>query len=80
MHQVNVDVPVYVIKNQRGQRQTLHQNQLFLIEKVDPEADPQVAARLFNVASTEISSRAQHHEMFEASTPLKETQAHVAFP
>ena len=30
--QVNLDVPVYVIKNQQGQRQTLHQNQLFLIE------------------------------------------------
>ena len=25
-NQVDVDVPVYVIKNQRGQRQTLHQN------------------------------------------------------
>ena len=25
-NQVNVDVPVYIIKNQQGQRQTLHQN------------------------------------------------------
>ena len=25
-NQVNVDVPMYIIKNQRGQRQTLHQN------------------------------------------------------
>ena len=24
--QVNMDVPVYIIKNQLGQRQTLHQN------------------------------------------------------
>ena len=79
-NQVNVDVPVYVIENQRGRRQTLHLNQLFLIEKVDPEADPQVAVRLFNVASTQIGSGVQHHEMFEASTPLKEIQAHAACP
>ena len=79
-NQVDVDVPVYVIKNQQGQRQTLHQNRLFLIEKVDPEADLQVAVRLFNVASTQIGSRVQHHEMLEASTPLKEIQAHVACP
>ena len=25
-NQVDMDVPVYIIKNQRGQRQTLHQN------------------------------------------------------
>ena len=78
--QVDMDVPVYIIENQWGRRQTLHQNQLFLIEKVDSEADLQVAVRLFNVASTEISSGAQHHEMFKASTPPKETQAHVACP
>ena len=79
-NQVNVDVPMYVIENQQGQRQTLNQNLLFLIKKVDPEVDLQVAVRLFNVASTEISFRAQHHEMFKASTPPKETQAHVACP
>ena len=78
-NQVDMDVPMYDIKNQQGRRQTLHGNQLFIIEKVDPEANPQVAVRLFDVAS-EISSRAQHHEMFEASTPPKETQAHVASP
>ena len=55
-NQVNVDVPVYVIENQQGQRQTLHQNQVFLIKKVDPKVDPQVAVRLFNVASTQIGS------------------------
>ena len=59
-NQVDVDVPVYVIENQRGQRQTLHRNQLFLIEKVDPEVDQQVAERLFNVASTHIGSEVQH--------------------
>ena len=79
-NQVDLDVLVYVIENQQGQRQTLHQNQLFLIGKVDPKADPQVAVRLFNVASTEIGSGVQHHEMFEASTSLKEIQAHAACP
>ena len=42
--------------------------------------DLQVSVRLFNVASTQIGSEAQHHEMFEASTPPKEIQAHVACP
>ena len=60
--------------------QTLHQNRLFLIEKVDPEADLQFAIRLFNVASTQIGSGVQHNWMFEASTPLKEIQAHAACP
>ena len=79
-NQVNMDVPMYIIKNQRGRRQTLHRNQLFLIEKVDPEVDLQVAVRLFNVVSTQIGSEVQHHEMFKASTPPKEIQAHVACP
>ena len=68
-NQVDMDIPVYVIKNQQGQRQTLHQNQLFPIKKVDPEADPQVAVRLFNVASTQVDSEVQHQEMSQASTP-----------
>ena len=55
-NQVDVDVPVYVIENQQGRRQTLHRNQLFIIEKVVPEEDQQVAVRLFNVASTQIGS------------------------
>ena len=71
---------MYVIKNQRGQRQTLHQNRLFLIEKVDPEVDLQVAVGLFNVASTKIGSEVQHQEMSEASTPPIETQACAACP
>ena len=79
-NQVHVNVPMYIIKNQRGQRQTLHQNWLFLIEKVDPEADWQVAVRLFNVASTQIGSEVQHWEMFKASTPPIEIQACAASP
>ena len=79
-NQVNVDMPVYVIKDQQGQRQTLHQNQLFLMLRVYPEVDPQVAVRLFNVASTQIGSEAQHQEMSKASTPLIEIQACAAYP
>ena len=52
----------------------------FLIEKVDPEADPQVAVRLFNVASTQIGSKVPHQEMYEASTPPIEIQAHAVRP
>ena len=74
-NQVDVDVPVYIIESQQGQRQTLHQNQLFLIEKVDPEADLQVAVRLFTVASTQISSEVLHQEMSKASTPPIKIQA-----
>ena len=70
-----MDVPVYVTENQQGRRQTLHQNQLFLIKKVNPEEGPQTALWLFNVASTQIGSEALHHEMPEASTPLIELQA-----
>ena len=53
-------------------------NRLFLIKNVDPEADPQVAVRLFNVASTQMGPRVQHREMSKASTPPIEIQAHTA--
>ena len=83
-NQVNMDVPVYFIKNQWGQRQTLHWNWLFLIKRVDPKADPQVAVRLFNVASIQIGSEVLHWEMSKASTqPLyrhTEIQAQTAYP
>ena len=52
----------------------------FLIEKVDPEVDLQVAVRLFNVAPTKIGSEVQHQEMSEASTSPIETQACAACP
>ena len=42
--------------------------------------DPQVAVRLFNVASTQMSSEVQHQKMLEASTPPIEIQAHAACP
>ena len=40
--------------------------------------DPQVAVRLFNVASSQIGSKVPHHEMYKASTPLIEVQAQAA--
>ena len=42
--------------------------------------DPQVTVRLFNVASTQIGSGVQHQEMFKASAPLMEIQAHTTCP
>ena len=75
-----MDVPVYVIKNQLGQRQALQQNRLFLIKKVDPKVDPQVAVRLSNVAPTQIGSEVPHQNMSEASTPPIEIQAYAAYP
>ena len=61
--QVDVDVPVYVIENQRGRKQTLHWNQLFLVERIDPEQDCQIAARLFEVASTQIGCKVPHQKI-----------------
>ena len=73
-NQVDVDVPMYVIKNQQDRRQTI------LIEGVDPKADPQVAVRLFNVASTQIGSEVKHQEVSEASTQPIKIQACAACP
>ena len=76
--QVNVDVPVYIIENQRGRRQTLHQNQLFLVKRIDPEQDHQIVARLFEVASTQIGCEVPHQKIYEGSTPPIEVQAQAA--
>ena len=73
--QVNVDMPVYIIKNQRGRRQTLHRNRVFLVERIDPEQNRQIAARLFEVASTQIGCEVPHQKMYEAGTPPIEVQA-----
>ena len=61
--QADMDMPVYVIENQQGRRQTLHWNQLFLFERIDPEQDHQIAARLFEVASTQIGCKVPHQKM-----------------
>ena len=73
--QVNVDVQVYIIENQQGRRQTLHQNQLFLVERINPEQDCQIAARLFEVASTQIGCEVPHQKMYKAGIPPIEVQA-----
>ena len=46
---VNEDVPVYVIKNKWGRRQTLHHNCLFLIGWADTA---KVMTKLFQTMST----------------------------
>ena len=61
------------------QRQTLHWNQLFLIKKVDPEVDPQVAVRS-DVASIQMGSKVPHQEMYKASTPPIKIQVQAAHP
>ena len=76
--QVNVDMPVYVIENQRGRRQTLHQNQFFLVKRINPEQDCQIAARLFEVASTQIGCEVPHQKIYKAGTPPIEVQAQAA--
>ena len=73
-----MDMPVYIIKNQRGRRQTLHRNQLFLVKRIDPEQDRQIAARLFEVASTQIGCEVPHQKMYEAGTPPIEVEAQAA--
>ena len=42
--------------------------------------NPQVAVRLFNVASTQIGSKVQHQEISKASTAPIEIQACAACP
>ena len=76
--QVNMYVPEYIIENQRGRRQTLHRNRLFLAKRIDPEQDRQIAARLFEVASTQIGCEVPHQEIYKAGTPLTEVQAQAA--
>ena len=56
----------------------LHQNQLFLVKRIDPEQDRQIAARLFEVASTQIGCEVPHEKIYEASTPPIEVQAQAA--
>ena len=73
-----MDMPVYVIENQPGRRQTLHWNQLFLVKRINSEQDCQIAARLFEVASTQIGCEVPHQKMYKAGTPLIEVQAGAA--
>ena len=78
LDQVDGDMSVYIIENQQGRRQTLHRNRLFLVERVNPEQDHEIAARLFEVASTLIGCGVPHREMNAESTPPNEVQARAA--
>ena len=42
----STSVPVYVVKNQHGRRQTLHRNQLFLMLRLGPEDGPALIGKL----------------------------------
>ena len=59
---VDEDVPVYVIENKWGRRQTLHRNHLFLIGQADTA---EVMAKLFQTMST----------MMLPETPCQEVNA-----
>ena len=50
---VHEDVPVYVIKNKQGRRQTLHHNRLFLIGQADTA---EVMMKMFHTMSTQDTS------------------------
>ena len=54
---IDEDVPVYVIENKQGRRQTLQDNCLFLIGWVDTA---EVMAKLFQTMSTMILPETPH--------------------
>ena len=51
---------------------------IFLVERIDPEQDHQIEAKLFEVASTQIGYEVPHWEMNEKSTPPIGVQAQAA--
>ena len=66
---VDEDVPVYVIENKWGRRQTLHHNFLFLIGWADTD---EVMARLFQTMSTMMLPETPHQEVnTECQLPYK---------
>ena len=71
---VNEDVPVYVIKNKWGRRQTLHHNCLFLIGWADTA---KVMPKLFQTMSTMILQETPHQEANVESQPLSELETDV---
>ena len=71
---VNEDVPVYVIKNKWGRRQTLHCNCLFLIGQEDTA---EVMAKLFQTMSTMMLPAAPHQEMNAECQPPSELETDV---
>ena len=71
---INEDIPVYVIKNKWGRRQTLHHNRLFLIGQADT-AD--VMAKLFQTMSTMMLPETPHQEANAECQPPSELKTDV---
>ena len=71
---VNEDVPVYVIENKWGRRQTLHCNHLFLVGQADTAL---VMAKLFQTMSTMMLPETSHQEANAECQPLMELEPDV---
>ena len=71
---IDKDVPVYVIKNKQGRRQTLHYNHLFLIGQADT---PEVMAKLFQTMSTMMLPETPHQEANAECQPPSELETDV---
>ena len=71
---VDEDVPVYVIKNKQGRRQTLHHNCLFLVGQADTAL---VMAKLFQTMSTMMLPETPCQEVKAECQPLMELEPDV---
>ena len=71
---VNEDVPVYVIENKWGRRQTLHCNHLLLIGQADTA---EVMAKLFQIMSTMMLPETPHQKVNAECQPLSKLETDV---
>ena len=71
---VDKDVPVYVIKNKWGRRQTLHHSCLFLIGQADTA---EVMAKLFQTMSTMMLPETPSQEVNTECQPPSELETDV---
>ena len=74
MSHINKDVPVYVIKNKWGRRQTLHGNCLFLIGQADTT---KVVSKLFQTMSTMMLPKTPHQKVNAKCQPPSEQETDV---
>ena len=71
---IDEGVPVHVIKNKWGRRQTLHHNRLFLIGQADTA---EVMAKLFQTMSTMMLPETPHQEVNTECQPPSELETDV---
>ena len=71
---VDEDVPVYVIENKWGRRQTLHCNHLFMIGWADTA---EVMAKLFQTMSTMMLPETPHQEVNAECQPPSKLETDV---